>query len=163
MATHYMSIGNNLSPDDGGNVHFESAQAINGSFIWDNLLLTFNDASSDMAAYGSFVVPGNYVGGPKINVWFFSTATSGNCRWRTRYAVMSANNTLTEAAAETETVNQAISGTQWGWTKCELALTAGNLSAGDKVVFFIMRHGSNAGDTIAADVHLAQLVFEYTD
>ena len=163
MATQYQSIGNELSPDNSGDVHFEAYKAINASFVWDAIALTFNDSSTEILAYGTFVVPGNYSAGAKINVWFFSTANTGNCRWEFKYAILSADNTLTEATAETISVNQAVSSTQWGWTKATLTLTAGNFAAGNNVVFSIARDGADAADTMAADAHVGQLVFEYTD
>lgn len=163
MATHYLSIGNDLAPDTSGDVYFNSLKAINASFVWDGLALTFADTSTKIQAGGRFVVPGNYIGSPVVKVVFFSTATSGNVRWEIKYTVMSDGDTLTEAATETVAANQAISGTQWGWSTASLSLTAGNLSAGGRVVFNIARDGSDAGDTMAAAAHLAMIVLEFSD
>lgn len=168
MSTHHLSIlGPATMPDSVGNVHFEP-QAVNlqANDRYPGLAAVFIDSATRDKLGGSFRVPQNYVGTPKVGLVWATTASAGNARWEFDYTAI-ADGESADPSADQETVAATVAapGTARLVKVTEIALTAGNFAAGDLVQFAIARDGAEAGplDTIAASLFLLAAYFSYAD
>jgi hypothetical protein len=111
-------------------------------------------------------VPQNYVDTANIIVVWTSTATSGDVEWDFDYRCVGGNDTESmDQAGTQESVNQNDTAPSAAHERMEatLALTDGNLAAGDTCQFELFRDGTDAGDTMAAAAIVHQVIFEYAD
>jgi hypothetical protein len=154
-------------PDTSGNVTPEPA-AVNfqSNDRYPGLVWKFADTSTRDKLGGSFTVPQNYVGTPKVRLYWGTTATSGNARLEFDYTAI-ADGESADPSADQESVASTVAapGTARLVKVTEIALTAGNFAAGDLVQFSIARDGAEAGplDTIAAALYLLYAEFVYND
>lgn len=151
-------------PDTSGNVWAEPAsisQPTNDRY--PNIVFRFKDTATKDGLGGSFTVPKNFVGSPKIYAMWTTTATSGNAIWNFDYTAIAAGETLDPSAdQESLTVTTAAPGTTQLRVDSSMSITAANLAVDDIVQFKFSRNGAGS-DTIAADLILYKLVFEYQD
>ena len=167
MATHRIPIlGAGTIPDATGNAFFEpySIKATNDQ--WRHLVAVLNDSGTKVGLYGSFWVPKNYVGTPKIIVVWATTATTGNVVWDFDYRAIGGDDTESldqSGTQEAVTVTDAAASAAHERLTPEMALTAANLAADDLVEFFFARDGASASDTLAAAALVHALIFEYAD
>lgn len=169
MATHDISIlGWNTLPDSAGNVFFEpySVKATNDAF--PQIVVVFNETALKQGIYGAFPIPQNYVGTPLIVIVWTSTAITGTCVWDFDYRAVGGNDTesLDQATVqENVTVSDVAPGAANRRLEVTVALTAGNLAAGDTVEFELSRDGTDAADTLAgaAAAILHDVLFRYND
>ena len=96
MATKRIPIlGHSVLPDSSGDVFFETTAVKFTNDRYSGLALIFNNsgtAGGDQA-FGSFVVPDDYVGSAVVSVLWCSTATTGTCRFGFSYTSILADGT----------------------------------------------------------------------
>lgn len=123
------------------------------------LVLDF-DASTDEAAIFRGVLPSNYAGGGvTIDVFWTTTATTGDCIWNAAWEENDANNNDidTDAFGTASTVTTAADATSGQIVKSTLTISSANMGsavAGDPFRLKISRDADNASDTMAADAEL---------
>ena len=167
MATHRINIlGGNTIPESTGNVFPElyTTKATNDQ--WANLVWVFNDTATRDELYGTFDVPQNYVDTANLVVVWTTTATTGDVEWDFDYRAVGGNDTESlDQTGTQESVNSADTAPSAAHERLELtiALTDGNLAAGDTVTFALARDGTDAGDTMSAAAILFGAYFEYND
>lgn len=170
MATVELKIINATArPDTSGNVFFEPSGVKDTNDLHPRMVLVFKDTATRLVLNGSFKVPPNYVGNPKIKGRWKTSAITGSARWEFDYKAI-ANGESADPSANDESVahRQAAPATAALYAEFEMALTAANLAVGDVVQFALVRDGAEASpndDTIAADVVVepSSVVFEYSD
>ncbi len=168
MATHQIPILGNAVPDNTGRCWVEAYDVSAANDVWKHLVFRFlNPASGNWhGIYGTFNVPNNYVGGAAIIPKWSSTATSGNCRWRFTYRAVGGDDAESMDQAGSQ---EAVSNTDPAGSAANermtptISLTAGNFAAGDTVEFLFERLDDSGTDTLAADVVLHDLIFQYAD
>lgn len=168
MATYRLPIlAWSCLPDSNGSTYFEPASLNFGTNdLYPHMLIAFADQAAKEGLSGSFVVPQNYVGTANIVPVWSTTATSGDVVWDFEYTAVGgdAAESLDPAAnQEAVTGTDTAGGTARRRQELSIALTAGNLAAGDTVLFSFFRDGVNAADTLAATAYLFELFFEYAD
>lgn len=166
MATHRMSIIGWQVKIDTANIFFEPYTVKATNDAWKHFALVFKDTATRDVLYGTFEVPENYVGAPKVKVVWTSTGTTGNVVWDFDYRAIGGTNTESfdqATAQESVTVTSAAPGATDRRMVAEMALTAANLSAGDTVEFLFGRDGASASDTLAAAVTVHAILFEFSD
>jgi len=154
-------------PDPAGAAYFEPAALnLQSNDRFPHLVAVFPDTANREKLGGTFRVPQNYVGTPKIGLVWATTATVGNARWEFDYKAI-ADGESSDPSADDETVGSTVAapGTARLEKITEIALTGANFSPGDEVQFVIARDGAEAGpaDTIAASVYLKAAYFSFAD
>ena len=170
MATVQVSIGpEGLMPDSTGNVYAIPFDQVTGiaNDVWKQLVLLFDDTSTDLRAYGKFVVPQDYSGGGTfIPVWTSDNGVNtGNAVLAVSYRTVPGDDTTSLDQAGTEedlTVTDAAPTTDNYRLTPSMAATAANFAAGETVEFKFGRNGTSGSDTMAARVILVDLIFQYT-
>jgi hypothetical protein len=164
MATHRISIGTwALLPDTSGNVWLEPAAITQTNDRFPQLAARFKDTATKDSLGFRFQVPQNYVANPKFGVNWTTTATSGNAIFNVDYQSASQTSTLDPSTDdENLTVTTAAPGSSQTGVLSELAATANKFAAGDVVQGKLSRNGAGS-DTIAADLMVYDMYFEYTD
>jgi len=167
MATHQIPIlGWQARPDDSGDVFWEPASIKQTNGLWNYGVWIFNDTANRNGLYGAFIVPQNYVGSPAVKPLWTSTGITGDVEWDFDMRAIGGDDTesLDQATAqESVNTNDTAPSAIHERMLPSLALTAGNLAAGDLVQFGLFRDGTDAGDTMAAAAILHELIFEYAD
>jgi len=165
-ATHRVSmLGFQLVPND-DEVYFESYDVTATNDVWDALVLIFEDGSTRTGVAGIFTVPQNYVDTANLVIVWSSTATSGDVEWDLDYRAVGGNDTESlDQSGTQEAVNTNDTAPSATNERMEItiALTDGNLAAGDVVLFELFRDKTDAGDTMAADAYVIEVYFEYND
>lgn len=168
MATlHLPILGAATLPDTSGNVYAEP-QAVNlqANDRYSGLVFVFADTATRDKLGGSFRVPQNYVGTPKIGFVWACVPTTGNARWEFDYtAIADAESSDPSTDQESVAATVAAPGTARLAKVTEIALTAANFATADLVQFSIARDGLEAGplDTIAGSLYLLAAYFSYAD
>jgi len=166
MATHRADIwGSATLPDTSGNTWFEPAsisQPTNDRY--PQLVARFKDTATKDSIGGNFRVPKNFVSAPVIYVLWTTTATSGNAIWNFDYTAIAKSGESVDPSADQQalTVTTAAPGTTQLTQESSMSATAGNFAVDDLVQFKLSRNGAGS-DTIAADLIVYGLVFEYAD
>ncbi len=164
MATHRISILQFATmPDTSGNVWLEPAAITQTNDRYAQLVARFKDTSTKDSLGFRFPVPTNYVGNPVFEVIWTTTATSGNAVWTSDYNSGSKTASLDPSTDEESlSVTTAAPGTSQTGVASRMAATAGNFAANDICQGKISRNGAGS-DTIAADLVVYDVIFEYTD
>lgn len=167
MATHRVSIfGGGFVPDATGRAWLEPAHiALTNDFV-RSLLARFKDPAAAEAHgfYGAFPVPKNYVGTAKIILRAKANATSGNVRTRFSYRAIAVAESGDPASwQEQVSVTTATSGTAFNEYEISFTLTSGNLAVDDEVYFLLERLDDSSTDTMAADLLVSDVIFEFAD
>lgn len=168
MATKRVPILGPMSvPDSSGGVYFEPASANFGSNdLYPHLVLVFANSNAREGIRGLFSVPQDYVDTANIVVVWSTTATTGSAVFDFDYAAIGgdASESLDPAADdESATVTDAASGTARQRQEATIAVTDGNLAAGDSVLFELFRESDNVSDDLAASAYVFGVFFEYND
>lgn len=172
MATHRIPIlGPSTLPDTSGECWMEYYPALATNDVWKMLVGRFgaNNAAQPTVRhgmYGSFIVPKNYVGTPKVYFFWTATLTSGNVVWDFEYRAIGGDDaeSLDQAGTqESLTVTDAAPTAAHRLLTPSVTLTAANLAADDLVEFFLARDGADAADTMAGSALLFAAIFEYAD
>lgn len=168
MAVHTLPIlGAGTLPDTTGNVYPEPAAVnLQSNDRYPQSVFVFADTSTRITLGGNFQVPQNYVGTPKVRLTWACVPTSGDVRWEFDYTAV-ADGESADPSADQESVAATVTvpGTARLKKVTEIALTAGNLTAGDTVQFRVARDGAEAGplDTLAGSAYLLAAEFSYAD
>ena len=167
MATYRVPIlGHATNPDPGDTVFFEPYTINATNDVWAPLVAIFPDDSTRTGLHGVFAVPQNYNDGADVVIVWTSTATAGDVEWDFDYRAVGGNDSESlDQAGTQESVNSndTAPGTAHYRLVFTIALTDGNLAAGDTVEWALFRDGTDGGDTMAADAMLFELFFEYED
>ena len=167
MATHRLPImGFGTVPDSTGECYSNviSNEVSLGTGLMKNLVMTLKDPSADTGFYGTFQVPQNYVGTPKIVVIGVLDGTVGatSVDFEFSYLTRVDNESIEAAWEENVTFN---TGNTNGWTTEDLLEDSGscsaNFTAGDTVFFYFKR--DQGTDDFVGDFHVVGLYFEYAD
>ena len=135
-----------------------------GTGLMRNLVMTLKDPSADTGFYGTFQVPQNYAGTPKIVVAgvLDGTADTTSVDFEFSYLALADNESLEAAWVESVAFN---SGNTSGWTTEDLmilsAACGANFAVGDEVFFYFKRDFGT--DDFVGDFHVTGLYFEYAD
>ena len=165
MALHRISILEAALPDTSGNTWFEPAsisQPTNDRYP-QTVARFLNSATKDGIG-GHFRIPKNYVGTPKFYVLWTTTATSGDAIWDLDYTSIASSGESVDPSADQEslTVTTAAPGTTQLTQESSMTATGSNFAVDDLVQFKVSRDGASS-DTIAADLVVYDVVFEYAD
>lgn len=165
--THRISIlGWSTLPDETGNVFFETYTVQATNDVWGNLVAIYNDGSTRNGIRFLFTVPKNYVGTANLVIVWTSTATTGDVEWDLDYRAVGGNDTESfDQTGTQESVNANDTAPSAAHERMEItiALTDANFSVDDTVLGELFRDLTDAGDTIADEVILFAVYFEYND
>lgn len=169
MATHIVScMGAGTVPDATGSCFFNTFDQTATNDVFKHLVAQFIDPTStgeQFGIYGTFEVPQNYVGTAVIIPRWTSSATTGNARFEFSYRAIGGDDTESldqTTFQETVIVTDAAPSAAFERNTPSMALTSGNLAAGDTVEWYFTRK-ADGNDTIAAAVTLHDLGFSYAD
>lgn len=167
MATKRISILNHtLVPDSTGEVSFDALDTHGTNDQWKHLVLAFQDTANRHGVYGCFRVPDDYVGTAKVEVLWTSGAVTGDVEWDFDYRAVGGDDTESldqTGTQESVNVNDTAPSAVFERMVIEVALTSANLAAGDLVEFFFVRDGTDAGDTMADEALVFDVLFQYSD
>lgn len=167
MATHRISILGGVSPDTTGNAWFEPYTIVASNDVWKHEILRLKDAAADCGIYGQFSVPKNYVGTAKIVIVWSSTVTSGNWYAGFNYRAVGGDDSESlDQSGTQESVTPAVDAAPGAANRrmeFSLTLTSANLAVDDLVEFFFFRDNDNGSETLAGDIQIHDLLFEYAD
>jgi hypothetical protein len=162
-----------LSPDASGKVWPEPYTILATNDLFRFIVMRFDEDGNNNAAlttkvgaHGTFHVPQNYVGSPRIYLVWTSTVTTGNCVWDVDYRAIGGDDaeSLDQGTfQESLSVTDAAPSAAHERNTPSVSLTAGNLAAGDTVELVISVDGADAADTEAGARLLVGVVFEYAD
>lgn len=164
-------LGHATKPDAGGECFQEPYSILATNDVWDHLVWRFGSDNTAQPTtrhgiYGLFEVPQDYVDTANIVIVWTATLTSGNVVWDFDYRAVGGNDTESLDQSGTQ---ESVSGTDAAPSAAHerlevtIALTDGNLAAGDTVEFYLPRDGADASDTMAGSALLFEAFFEYAD
>jgi hypothetical protein len=166
MATRRRSIlGWNMKPDNSGDVTIQPFSLLATNDVWDHMVVVFGDTATRIGLHGSFPVPEDYVGGAKIVAEWSAAQTSGDVVIEIDYRAVGGNDaeSLDQAGTqESLSVTDTAPSAAWERMEAEMTATAGNFAANDICQFQVFRDGT-AADTLAGNLVLFNLFFEYQD
>jgi hypothetical protein len=168
VATYRIPILDFANPSGGtaGAVFAEPYAVKATNDVWNRLVWIFTNTATRDGLHSGFMVPKNYAAGAKIVVVWTSTVTTGDVVWDCDYRTVSGDdaNSLDQTSnEESVTVTDTAPGAAHRRLEASMTLTAGNFAPDDEVEFALFRDGAAAGDTLAGDVIVFELMFEYTD
>ena len=151
-----------LNSTDGNFIEGSDVKDVND--VFKNSVIVLNDTGTKIGFYGSFDVPGDYVGGAKFIIKYKTTATSGDFENDIDYSSIATGESGDPAAAQ-ESLNQndTVPGTARIIAENELTATAGNFAANDICKYAVWRDNTDGGDTVSAAQIIEDVLFEYTD
>lgn len=151
-------------PDSSGNVFFQPAAIFQANDLATQMIAVFADTATKIGLGGRFTIPKNYANNAKAIFVWTANANSGNVQWVFDYRPVGGSNSLDPSSfIENPTGNNAAPGTGWNRVETSLSLNSTNFGVDNEVIFVASRDGANAGDNMAANAFLFQLLFEYTD
>ena len=113
--------------------------------------------------YGSLDVPENYISGAKFTLWVAANDTTGHV---SRWIVGSLARDTTagwDASAYTAETAQNLTMATTAYEPAAVSFTLSTTPvAGNSLLFYVERNGSNVADTLTVDAYLFKAVFEYT-
>jgi len=165
MATHRLYIpAIAFLPDTSGNCYPKPSSVNDSNDFVPREILAFKDSGTKVSAGATFQIPVNYVGTPKLQVIWKSTATSGDVVWDVDFVAVAVAETLDPAAAdESETVTTTTNGTALDRNESEVTPTGSTFAVEDVVLLKVSRDGLDAADTMAAEALFEGVAFEYAD
>lgn len=154
--------------DASGNVFFEPSSIKDTSDLHSRMVLVYKKTATRILLSGSFKVPPNYVGSPRIKGRWKTSTNTGLVRWEFDYKAI-ANGEASDPSANDESVahRQAAPATAGLYAEFDMALTAANIAANDVVQFSLARDGAEASpndDTVTSDVVVepSSVVFDFS-
>ena len=112
--------------------------------------------------YGSLDVPENYSSGGKFTLWVAANDTTGHVsRWIVGSLARNTSATWDSAYTAETASNLTMSTTAYEPAAVTFTLSTTPV-AGESLLFYVERNGSNVGDTLTVDAYLFKAVFEYT-
>jgi hypothetical protein len=168
MATHRIPILYGVQPAANGWCWVEPYAIFATNDTWQHSIIRLGDPSPGINAgfYGIFETPQNYVSAPVIRIEWTTSVTTGNARFRFTYRTVGGDDTtsLDQAGNEQQvSVTDAAPGAAHRKMSATISLTAANFSTGDLVEYLLERIDDSGVDTIAADVIVQAVTFQYAD
>jgi len=165
MATHRQPlIGYGTLPDTSGNMFFEPASVKLSNDLYGGHVGIFKDSGTKVSLKCRITVPENYVGTPVIVADIAANATTGNVVLDVDYRAIADGESYDPSThQESVTATVTMPGTAFLRKRATLSLTGSNLAPGDTLEVLFSRDGAQAADTLAADLMLFDLTFEYAD
>lgn len=168
MSTHRLPImGAMTLPDTTGECYMDNVnnQMALANSPARNLVMTFKDPTADCGFYGSFSVPKNYIGTPKIVVRGILDGAVGatSVDFEFSYRALADNEAFDVANWQENLAFN--SGNTNGWTNEDVIEIVGTLAANfavDDDVFFYLKRDFGTDD-FAGDFHVTGVFFEYVD
>lgn len=149
-------------PDTSGNVWYEPASVTQTNDRYPQGIWRFKDTATKDSLGIRFSVPADYFGAGKLYVFWTTTATSGNAIWALDYSSAAVTASVDPSADEESlTVTTAAPGSSQTGVSSSMTLTAADVAANDFFQGKVSRNGAGS-DTIAADLVVYDVVFEYT-
>ena len=132
---------------------------------YNTMRIILKDSGTKTGFGLSFIVPSDYVGTAYIGIVWGSNATSGNnVVFDVDYKSSALSATLDPSSDdENATTTAADSTTSQMGVVTEIALTSGNLGAGERFDCNIMRDGASGSDTLASDIYIAAVYLKYNN
>jgi hypothetical protein len=163
MAIHRLSIFSALVPD--ANVFPEPLTVKGTNDLSRVIAWMFPDIAGDSSFDFAFSIPKNFVSAPKVVARILANATSGNFIIEAAMRGIADGESLdpTTYVQTVASATTAVPGTALLMKDVSLTFTAGNFAADDLVLGAFKRKTSDGGDTLAADLGLIDLLFEYAD
>jgi hypothetical protein len=155
-----------------GDVFFQPYSVLPGAgTTWNRMICRFGLSNSaqptvDMGLAGSFIVPKNYVGSPRIVYSWTATVTTGDVCWQfycNAFRGDDVNSMAIGAWMEGVTLVDTAPGAAHRRLEISAPMTAANFQPDDDVIFLIYRLGSHALDTMPGSAILFDALFEYSD
>lgn len=169
MSTHVIScLGPQTIPDTTGSCFFNTFDQTATNDLFKHMVVQFiatPSTGAEYGIYGTFRVPQNYVGTAAIIPDWTSATTTGNARWEFSYRAVGGDDaeSLDQTTFQEEVqVTDAAPSAAFERNTPSLALTSGNLAAGDTVEFYFKR-SKDGNDTIGDSLTLHDLNFSYAD
>jgi hypothetical protein len=166
MATLLLPILNTHTlPDAIGEARLEvSGIDLNANDRYNHFVFAFVSQSARRGITGKWRVPENYVGTPKLEIEWVTTATSGDCVWDVDYTAIADGESYDPSAdQQSASVTDTAAGTARLLNRATITLTAANFAVGDEVQFGLFRDAADAADTLAATAWLVGAYFSFTD
>lgn len=154
-------------------VFLDTADAVGNGFAQLSGNLGFTPANSGRHVFPAFVtgqsgtwegvvrVPDNYVGSPEIVLSWVANVSSGAIRCRVSTFAVSDGALYDGTYVDEAYVNMTVPGTANFRKDITFALST-TPAAGDDLFVKVERNGNDAGDTVAVDVAVVKVVFQYT-
>lgn len=163
MATFQLDITNGFSPSN-SNVFWEPYAVKDTGTVLNPLVLIFTNSGTKDGANNEFKVPQNYVGSPVLVVEWNVNATTGDAIFDLSYLNRSSGEDMGAAAqSTTDTVTTTTNATAFNLNISRMTLTAADFAAGDISMVELFRDTADAADTLAADLSVHRVLFEYAD
>lgn len=169
MATHRMSIfGASCVPDTTGRATFRAYSSFGTNDVFQHLVLALADPAAAEAhgIYGSFSVPKNYVGTPKVIIVWTTNVITGNVKFDFDYRAVGGDDleSLDQATfQESLTVTDVAPSAEHERLETSVTLTAANLAVDDLVEFYLTREDGAGTDTCVGQALVHDLLFEWAD
>ncbi len=155
-------LGPMTRPDASGDVFFEPYSVKDTGTIFDPMVLIFNNSANKDGVRGTFQVPQDYVGIPKVNIYWNANATSGSAVFDLSYLTRAPGDDMGATPTDnTDTVTTPTSGVAFNLNKSTLTMTPANFIAENVVLFELFRN--NPSDSITAPLIVFGVSFEYSD
>jgi hypothetical protein len=167
MSTYRIPILDYANPSGGtaGAVFCEPYAIKATNDVWNRLVWIFVNTATRDGLHSGFSVPKNYSTGAKFVVVWTSTVITGDVVWDLDYRTVAGDdaNSLDQTGNEESlTVTDTAPGAANRRMEVSMTATAANFAADEEVEFVLFRDGA-ATDTLAGDVVVFQLLFEYQD
>ena len=167
MATIDLDITGLLQPDPGSSVgpFWENSEVLDSNDRYAHPILSYPETGTQIAAFGAFEIPQNYVGTPVFVVKVRTTATSGNLVTDVDYTSIADGETGDPAAHQASlTVTTTVPGTARLFKTITHSATGSHFAAGDTCFVSVARDMADAADNIAATtVYIEKVLFRYAD
>jgi len=168
MTQWQMSILGKIIPDNTGRCYFDTYDNFASNDVWKHLVIVLQNpaSSANHGFYGTFQVPMNYVANAAVVPIWTTTATTGNISYHFTYRNVTGNNTTSlDQTGSVQSVNATVSapGAANRRMTNDIPVTNTNFSNGATIEFLFERRDNTANDTLAADVTLHDLMFQWSD
>lgn len=156
-----------LAPDASGNCFWQESSVNNANDLapTSQVLVFKNAGSALIASYADGIpVPANFDGTKTttVTIGWRTTATSGNVVWNARYrSIGDGESNDPTTWQESLAATTAAPSTARLIKYTTMTMTAANLAAGDSMLWLIGRDKSSGSDTLAADVEVVSVKYEY--
>jgi len=120
------------------------------------------DKDSEESAFWELCLPDDYDGGTVlVNIWWKSSATSGNVVFKVQVLGREEGEALDVALGSAQSVTDTTPATAGNIGICAPSAFSPGWSAGDYIVIKLTRDATNGSDTLAVDAEVIMVEIEY--
>jgi hypothetical protein len=120
------------------------------------------DKDAEESAFWEFCLPDDYDGGTiLVNLWWKSSATSGDAVFKVQVLGREEGETLDAALGSAQSVTDTTPASAGNIAVCAPMAFSPSWVAGDYVVIKLARDATNVSDTLAVDAEVIMVVVEY--